>query len=436
MNANPKFRGRSLRLHVLATAGTVVLLVGGVGGWAATAELSGAVVAAGNLVVDTNVKKVQHPTGGVVGELRVRDGDRVKAGDILVRLDETQTRANLGIIESSIDELGARQARLEAERDSRATVTFSGDLKSRARQAGVGEILDGELKLFESRRTARSGQKAQLKERIGQLAEQLQGLAEQTEAKRQEIDLIRRELEGVRELWRKNLIQIQRVTALERDAARLVGERGSLVASIAQTKVKITETELQILQIDQDLRSEVGKELSEIRAKLAELKERRISAVDQLKRIDIRSPQDGTVHQLAVHTVGGVITAGGEPLMLIVPESDALTVEAKIAPQDIDQLRVGQPALLRLSAFNQRTTPEINGEVTRVSADLSTDQRSGTSFYTVRVSIPEHEVGRLNGLKLVPGMPVESFINTGERTVLSYLAKPLSDQLARAWRER
>jgi len=271
---------------------------------------------------------------------------------------------------------------------------------------------------------------------VGQLQEQISGLTDQIAAKKREIALIGEELKGVRELWSKNLIPIQRVTALERDAARLEGERGALVSTIAQIKGKITETELQILQIDQDLRTEVGKELAEIRGKGSELVEKRVAAADQLKRVDIRAPQDGTVHQLSVHTVGGVITPQGEPLMLIVPRSDALTVEAKIAPQDIDQVRIGHRAVLRFSAFNQRTTPELSGEVSRVSADISQDQKTGTSFYTVRITPPPSELSRLNGLKLVPGMPVESFIQTDERTVMSYLTKPLTDQLMKTWRER
>jgi HlyD family secretion protein len=254
-------------------------------------------------------------------------------------------------------------------------------------------------------------------------------------AKKREIELIGQELEGVRELWRKNLVQIQRVTALERDAARLEGERGHLIAATAQSKGKISEIELQIIQIDQELRSEVAKELREVQAKIAELVERKIAAEDQLKRIDIRAPQDGVVHQLTVHTVGGVITAG-EAMMVIVPEADNLTVEAKLNPQDIDQVHAGQNAALRFSTFNQRTTPELTGVVTRVSADLTTDQRTGMSYYTVRISIPENEVARLGGLKLLPGMPLEAFIQTGERTVLSYLTKPFTDQAARAFRGR
>ena len=293
----------------------------------------------------------------------------------------------------------------------------------------------GEQGLFDTRRRAREGQKAQLKERIGQLKEQINGLDDQIRAKKREIELIHQELEGVRDLWRKNLVQIQRVTALERDAARLEGERGSLVSSIAQTKGKITETELQALQIDQDLRTEVGKELAEIRGKIAELVERKVAAEDQLKRIDIRAPQDGMVHQSSVHTVGGVITAG-EAIMLIVPQADALTVESKLMPQDIDQVRPGQMAVLRFSAFNQRTTPELNGLVTRVSADLTTDQRTGATYYTVRISISDEQVARLGGLKLLPGMPVEAFIQTGERTIVSYLTKPFTDQAARSFKGR
>jgi HlyD family secretion protein len=427
---------RSIRRHLLAGVTLVVLLAGGVGGWAATTELAGAVIAPGNLVVETKVKKVQHPTGGVVGELRVRDGDEVKAGDVVVRLDDTVTRANLAIVVKSLDELSARQAREEAERDGANAPSFPAELLARRSDAEVARLVAGEQKLFETRRSARQGQKAQLKERIGQLQEQISGLNDQIAAKKREIVLIGEELKGVRELWSKNLVQITRVTALERDAARLEGERGALVSTIAQTKGKITETELQILQIDQDLRTEVGKDLAEIRGKVSELVEKRVAAADQLKRIDIRAPQDGKVHQLSVHTVGGVITPNGEPLMLIVPKADALTVEARIAPQEIDRVHVGQRAVLRFSAFNQRTTPELNGVVSVVSADISADQKTGASFYTVWIAISGAELARLGGLKLVPGMPVESFIQTEARTVLSYLTKPLTDQALKAFREK
>jgi HlyD family secretion protein len=241
-------------------------------------------------------------------------------------------------------------------------------------------------------------------------------------------------LAGVRELWRKKLIQLSRLTELERASARLDGERGQLIATTARTKGKISETELEILQIDQDLRSEVGKELAEVRGKTTELAERKIAAEDLLKRVDIRAPQSGKVHQLAVHTVGGVVTPG-EPLMLIVPDYDVLKIEARLSPQDIDQIRPNQKVILRFSSFNQRTTPELTGSVTMISADLTKDEKTGAGYYTVRIGLPDHELARLGALKLVPGMPVESFIETGERTALSYFVKPLSDQIARAFRE-
>jgi len=426
---------RSIRSHLLGGLAVVALLAGGVGGLAATTELSGAVIAPGSLVVDSNVKKVQHPTGGVVGELRARDGDKVKAGDIVVRLDETITQANLAIVVKSLNELQSRLARLEAERDNVDSIVFPAELLARAGDPELARSMTSEQNLFEFRKSARAGQKAQLRERIAQLKEEIQGLTGQVAAKKRETELIGQELEGVRDLWRKNLVQIQRVTALERDAARLEGERGQLIASTAQAKGKISEIELQILQIDQDLRSEVAKDLREVQGKIAELVERKVAAEDQLKRIDIRAPQNGMVHQSTVHTVGGVITPG-EAIMLIVPEADALTVEAKLAPQDIDQVRVGQTAALRFSAFSQRTTPELDGVVSRVSADLTTDQRTGAAYYVVRITLSDSEIARLEGLRLVPGMPVEAFIRTGERTVLSYVMKPFTDQITRSFRSR
>ena len=426
---------QAIHRHLLAGALAVVLLVGGVGGWAATTDLAGAVIAQGQMVVDTNDKKVQHPTGGIVGELRVREGSRVKANDVLVRLDDTQTRASLAIVTKALDELMARQARDEAERDGADSLIFPAQLQSRQSDQDVNHLMNGERKLFDIKRTAREGQKSQLRERIAQLKEEIQGTATQQEARLSQIEWIKKELEGVYDLWKKNLIAYPRVTALERDAARLEGERGQLVSAIAQSKGKIGELELQILQVDQDMRAEVGKDLAEIRGKTSELMERKVAAEDQLKRIDIRAPLDGVVHQLNVHTVGGVITAG-EPIMFIVPESEALTVEVKMQPQDIDQVRFGQKALLRFSAFNQRTTPELNGTVTRISADVTQDQKSGASFYTVRIAVSEDEIARLEGNKLIAGMPVEAFIQTGERNVISYLVKPLSDQVMRAFREK
>lgn len=425
----------SLRRHLLLGTVAVVALVGGVGGWAASTELSGAVIAPGQLVVDSNVKKVQHPTGGVVGELRVKEGDRVKAGDVLVRLDETQTRANLAIVTKALDELAARQARNEAERDGADTVRFPHTLLDRIGDADVQRVTAGESKLFETRRSSRDGQKAQLGEQIAQLEQQIQGNKEQETAKTREIDWIQQELKGVRDLWARNLVPFARVTALERDGARLEGERGALIATIAQTRGRIAETRLKILQIDEDLYAEVGKELGEIRGKKSELVERRVAAEDQLKRVDLIAPQDGKVFQRTVNTVGGVIQAG-EPVMLIVPEGDSLTVEAKVSPSEIDRLYAGQAAVLRFPAFNQRTTPELNGEVVRIGADVTQDERKNESYYTVRIRVADEELRRLDGQKLLAGMPVEVFLQTEPRTVMSYLVKPMEDQIARAFKGR
>jgi HlyD family secretion protein len=432
--AQPASARTSIRRHTLLGLSSALLLVGGLGGWAVVTELSGAVVAPGAVVVDSHVKKVQHPTGGVVGEILARDGDRVRSGDVVIRLDETVARANLAMVSKSLDELATRQSRLEAERDGLERVAVPAALKRRLNEPELERLVLGEVRLFESRREARDGQKAQLKERISQLQEQIDGLDLQAAAKADEIQLIQSELSGVEQLWRKNLVPITRVTALKREETRLRGERGQLISNVAQAKGRISETALQILQIDQDLRSEVSKELREVQAKVAELVERRVAAEDQLKRIDIRAPQDGFVHQSIVHTVGGVINAG-EPLMMIVPEADELSIEVKVSPQDIDQLQPGLDTVLRLSAFNQRTTPELKGRVSLIAADLVTDQRSGIQYYPVRVAFADGERDRLGALKLVPGMPVEGFIQTGYRTVFSYLTKPIADNMAKAFRE-
>jgi HlyD family secretion protein len=434
----------SLRRNLLGGLGVAALLAGA-GGLALTTKVTGAVIAPGVVTVETRTKKVQHPTGGVVGELRARDGDRVSAGDIVVRLDEIATKANLAMVVTSVNEMLARRARLEAERDEAESIAFPAELMARRSEPEVARAILGERNLFQFRRSAKAGQKAQLRERIAQLREEVQGLVGQLAAKKREIELIGQELEGVRDLWRKNLIQIARVNVLERDSARLQGDYGQLVAAIAKTKGKISETELQILQIDQEFRSEVAQEVREVQAKLAELLERKVLAEDQMKRIDIRAPQDGMIHQLSVHTVGGVI-APGEAIMLIVPQADALTVEAKLAPQEVDLVHPGQVATLRFSAFNQRVTPELKGEVRRLSADVVTDQsteggalqasaaprRAPATYYTVRISIPEDQLVHLSPLKLMPGMPVETFIETGNQSVFSYVTKPFLDQIARS----
>jgi HlyD family secretion protein len=425
----------SIRRHILAGAVLIGALVIGLGGWASTAQISGALIAQGSIVVDSNVKKVQHPTGGVVGELFVRDGDHVKAGDVLLRLDETVTRANLAIVSKGLIELYARKARLAAERDGAGTMAVPRELAKRVDDLDVNEALSSERKLFELRHQDRLGQKQQLQERIAQLQQQIAGLAAQQSAKDKGLGLIEQELQGVRDLWQKNLVQLNRLTSLQREEAHLEGERGQIIAQAAEAKGKIAEIQLQIIQVDQDVSSDVAKEMREIDSKIGEYVERKVTAEDQLKRTDIRAPQNGIVFQSTANTVGGVVAAG-DPIMLIVPESDNLMVEVKVDPKDIDQVQFGQRVVLRFTAFNVRTTPEVYGTISRIAADVSTDQRTGQSYYLTRIAMTVDEIKHLGDVKLTPGMPVEAFIETGERTMLSYLIKPMHDQLMRAFREK
>lgn len=425
---------RAVGRNLLAGLTMVLLMTAGAGGWAATTPLSGAVIAGGVLVVDSYVKKVQHPTGGIVGSLLVREGDHVAAGDVLIRLDETQTKANLAIVEKRLVELRAAEARLSAERDGSKEIVFDATFPGRLDDPDVRKAVVGETRLFEARRILRAGQTAQLTERIAQLGEEIGGLEAEIVGNDRQVELIGQELAGVRTLLDKGLTQLPRLNSLERDAARLTSERGTLVASIAQAKGKIAETKLQILQVNEDLAQEVAKELREIEGMIGEFSERRVAAEDQLKRVEIRAPQAGAVHELAVHTAGAVV-APGEAIMLIVPTGDRLQAEVRIAAQDIDQLTPGQRVNLRFSAFNQRTTPEIAGTLARVGADLTHEPQTGRSFYVARVSIDAGELAKLGSLRLVPGMPVEAFVTTGDRTALSYLVKPLQDQVERAFKE-
>jgi HlyD family secretion protein len=424
-------------------AGLTVCLIAvlGLGGAATLVEIAGAVMAKGIIVVEGSAKKVQHPTGGIVSRIAVKDGDTVREGDVVLALDDTLARANLMVLVRQIDELEIRQARLTAERDGLAAFDLPPALATRAGETEVLDLLAAERRLFVSRRDARAGQKAQLGERIAQLEQEISGLTQQKDAKGLELGFVARELEGSKVLWEKNLYPVTKFTAIQRDAARLSGEEGQLVAQAAQTRGRITEIRLQIDQIDQDLRAETMRDLRELQAKLAELTERRIAAGDQLRRVKLRAPQSGVVHQLTTHTVGGVV-GPGETLMEIVPQDDELVVEARLAASDIDAVHPGQRAWVRFPAFNQRTTPEIEGIVKRVSADVVRDgQRTqppagGQDYYVVRVTLPAESRARLARLVLLPGMPAEIHLGVGDRTILSYLLKPLADQLSTTFRER
>lgn len=422
--------------YIAGALAVVVLLFGGVTLWALTTDIAGAVLAPGTVVVDSSVKKIQHPTGGVVGEIAVRNGDRVQAGDLLVRLDETVTRANLQIVSKQRDELLLRSARLVAERDGASEIRFPPELADRRNEPGIAESFAGETSLFRTRRRTLEAQVQQLRERIEQFDQEASGLDAQRAAKDIEIKLIDEQIVSLIDLEKEKLVTASKMIALRREAARLKGEQATLLSSAAQTRGKISEIEISILQRQQEFSTEVVKELRESQAKLAEFDERRVAAEDQLRRVDIRAPVAGIVHELAVHTVGGVISSS-EPLMLIVPNEDRLVVEARVAPKDRDQLTIDAVAAIRFAAFNQRTTPEITGSVTRISPDLIEDQRTGMSYYTVRISIPESELAKLGAHnKLVPGLPADAQIKTSDRTAFSYLVKPLEDQITKAFRER
>jgi HlyD family secretion protein len=401
--------------------------------WGSVAKLSGAVVAPGMVVVDGNSKKIQHPQGGVIGEILVRDGARVAAGDLLIKLDDTQLRASLGVVTSQLTELTGRKARLAAERDDRDDPEFpSNFLRS---HPDAERVVNGERRLFQARRASANGQKAQLRERIKQSEEEINGLILQNSSKGRERVLIEEELSRVTDLYKKNLLPITRVLSLQRDQARIEGEVGTLLAQIAKLRGQIAETRLQIIAIDDTRYSDAQKELREVEGRIAELQERKIAAEDQLRRVELRAPIDGVIHELNVHTVGGVVNPA-EQLMLVVPTGDSLSVEVRVPASEIDQLQLGREAKLRFTAFNQRTTPEVKGLLTRVSPDVIHDKEAGQSYYVARITPDGRDLERLGDKKLVPGMPVEAFIETTSRTALSYLTKPLADQFERAFRER
>ncbi|MDQ0321946.1 membrane fusion protein [Pararhizobium capsulatum DSM 1112] len=432
--AKPVSSRRSLGRHMTAVLILSTALVVGVGGWAATTELSSAIVAGGTVVVENNVKKIQHLTGGIVGELLVKEGDRVSAGQVLIRLDGTTVRANLSIVQNTLAQLYARRARLLAEQTDSANFTIPEDLDALTTGNAAAVLEDSERKLFVSRKNSLAGMKSQLASRKDQLANETDGLTVQLGAIDDALKLIAEELEGLEKLYKDGLVSMQRVTTLKRERAQLEGDRGARIAARAQAAGKSSEIDLQILQLGEDRRTEIAKELTDVEAKISEYEDRRIAAIDQLKRLDITAPLTGRVYQLAVHTVNGVINPG-EQLMLVVPEADSLTVEAKVATHDIDQIRVGQPVELVFSAFNQRTTPVVDGEVVTIAPDLVTDQRTGIGYYPIRVRPKPESLKALKGLTLYPGMPAEVFMKIGDRTVLSYLAKPLTEQMRHTFRE-
>lgn len=413
----------------------LALLVGGFGGWAVTARITGAVIAQGQVEVDSNRQVVQHPDGGVVAEILVEDGSRVAAGDTLLRLDPTLLSSQLLIAENQLFELMARRGRLEAERDDRMEIRFDPLLLEAAQHSPDAiDLMAGQRRLLAARAETTRNEIAQLDKRRAQIADQIGGISAQQDALAQQIDLIEEERANQQSLLDKGLAQASRILALRREAARLTGSLGDLTAQKAQAQGRITETEIELVKLRAARREEAITTLRDLNYRELELRERRAALREQLSRLDLVAPVSGVVHGMQVFAPRSVLRAA-EPALHIIPQDRPLVITARIAPTDIDKLHPGQDVLLRFSALDQRSTPELTGAVLRVSADAFRDEATGVSYFEARIALPETERARLPAdATLVPGMPVETFIRTGERTPLAYLVKPLTDYFARAFR--
>ncbi len=412
----------------------VVMIFVGFGGWAATAPIASAVIAQGIMTVDSKRKAIQHLEGGIVEALLVRDGDKVAAGDALVKLDPTRPRAMLAILQSSLRKELASEARLLAERNGADSITYPPELADHRDIPEIRTLIDGQDAIFKARRSSLQGEIEILKQRIAQLGDEAKGLQAQLESKRRQKAFIEEELSGLRTLLAQGQTTKPRILALERSAAALVGEEGELLASLARAQKTVGETELEIIQREKDFQKSLTEELEAVQSRLRDLQEREVAARDVLQRVTITAPVSGTVVSMAAHTVGAVIKAG-ETILELVPGQDSLIAEVSIRPQDIDNVILGQTAVVRLLAFKQRTTPLLNGEVIYVSADSLENPVTREQYYVARIELPMSEVDRLGGLKLQPGMQVEVMIRTGDRTAFEYLIQPIVDSVNRAWRE-
>ncbi|MEM6680751.1 MAG: HlyD family type I secretion periplasmic adaptor subunit [Pseudomonadota bacterium] len=420
----------------LIIAGTAAILIGFIGSivWAALSPLASAVMAFGVITVDTNRKQIQHLEGGVVKKIHVRDGDEVKAGDILLTLDETLAGASAAIVRGNLDASLAQEARLLAERDDLGRVRYPDAISARRGEAQIAELIAAQDRLFQARSSALTGQITILDNQISQLTEQITGLAAQASAKTSQIELINEELVALRDLFNKGYATKARLLSLERESERLTGEKGEHLAEIARVKTAMSERRLQKQQLLSERRQEITDELKTVQSELFDLRERLAAADNVLSRIEIRAPVAGTVVGMTVHTLGGVVSPG-QVILDLVPSDDLLVIDARINPLDVDEVTPGQPARVRISAFQQRNIPELNGTVKTLSADILEDERSGESFYSARIEVPAEEALRLEGKRLTPGMPAEAYITTGERTALAYLTQPLADAVRRAWLE-
>ena len=414
----------------------LAVLVGVIGVWSVQARIAGAVIASGMIEVESNRQVVQHPQGGVVGEILAKDGDAVTAGDIVLRLDNTMLKSELAIIEGQLSEIKARKARLSAERDGLADLQMTDELsKTAAEDPVLQELIAGQRRLFEARAISIRREADQLKEQITQTGNQIIGAQAQFEALQTQEALIKQELEDSEGLLEKGLIQSTRVSGLRREYARLLGETGNLNAEIARLRGQIAGLDIQILRLTTTRREEAITTLRDLSSREIELAETRLSLRETLSRMDVRSPVAGVVYGSEVFARQAVLSPA-QPIMYVIPQDQPLVVAARIDSIHIDQVHVGQEVSLRFVSFDQRLTPEIFGQVARVSADVFTDEATGLSYYQAELLPNEAELTKLGGQELLPGMPVEAYIRTGERSPLSYLAKPMADYFNKAFRER
>jgi len=424
----------SVRRPILIAIIIVLVFFCGIGTWAAFAPLDSAAIAPGKVTVASNRKTVQHLEGGIIRELRVKEGDALEAGQVIIRLDDTQTRANLELLSSRQDTLLAREARLIAERDGAAAIEFPPSLMSRRGEAAVAKLLAGEQAVFAARRRAIQGRVDIFRKRIVQLGEEIGSLEAQVDAEDRQLALVAEEQDSVATLVSKGLMDKTRLLSLKRAAARLEGSRGEHQGLIARAEQRIGETELQIIDLENSSLNEAVSTLREVQSQLVESGQRLRAAEDILARTEIRAPQTGVVMGLNVHTETGVI-APGQRLLDILPKDDTLVIEAEINPNDIDVVRVGLTAQVRLTAFKQRNTPPLEGEVTRVSADSFTHERTGATYFLARITIDPAERDKVDGGELYPGMPAEVMIVTGKQTAFEYFLTPVTDSFRRAFRE-
>ncbi|WP_299564792.1 HlyD family type I secretion periplasmic adaptor subunit [uncultured Sulfitobacter sp.] len=414
----------------------LLVLFGGFGTWAVMSNIAGAIVASGRIEVDRNRQVVQHDTGGTIAEILVDEGDLVAAGDLLLQLDPQQYASELIVIEGQLYELMARRGRLEAQRDERETITFAKELvEAAASNEDARELMEGQRNLFEARRDSVNREIEQLGKRRNQIEDQIVGIVAQEDSLAIQLGLIEQQLTSQQTLLDQGLSQAATVLGLQREQARLIGQIGNLAASKAQAEGRVTETEIEVLKLGTAGREEAITQLREIRYRELSLIEQRRALIAQIDRLDIRAPVSGIVYALRVTTPRSVVRAA-EALMYLVPQDRPLVIAARVMPTNIDEISVGQQVNLRFSSLDQRTTPELTGEVVQISADALDDETTGASYFRAEIILRPGQIERLpEGTQLVPGMPVEAFIRTGDRSPLAYLIKPVADYFVRSWRE-